>query len=316
MVPAYTCSRVGAAIRAAGWIPAWVDLMPGTLSIDPVQVGRTLAQCNGPVAIIATHLHGIPEPIGPLRAMADDYGAVLIEDCAMAQGALDNGAFVGGAGDWSIFSFGVGKVVGLGGGGLVLSDQAITAMPRPRDRSMRWLLSVLTRCGSLGSLRYRSQELVKRWTGGRLKSESTPGFEPTACSPRMNAWLARLLDHPCLEEGMAQRSERGRQWSQFVSELACARLALPEVPSGVAPCHPGLPLLVADRDALQASLRALGVQSSRQFDYCAARVDGDSGAFPQAESVARRILVLPLEPEIDAVADQVRQVLRDYAAGG
>jgi dTDP-4-amino-4,6-dideoxygalactose transaminase len=77
------------------------------------------------VAIVATHLHGVPAPVGELRRLADDHGLAFIEDCAQSIGATVQGRPVGSFGDAACFSFGAGKAVDAGeSGGVVVTRDA------------------------------------------------------------------------------------------------------------------------------------------------------------------------------------------------
>jgi len=63
------------------------------------------AKMNGRVkAVMATHFFGIPQDLGPLRALCDSRGIGLVEDCAHCFFGERDGVAVGSSGDYAIGS--------------------------------------------------------------------------------------------------------------------------------------------------------------------------------------------------------------------
>jgi len=125
------------ALRAVGATPVFVDVNEGDLTIDPGAVeGAITAKTR---AIIATHLYGRIADVRRLRALADERGVALLEDCAQAHGARAGGQQAGAWGDAASFSFYPTKNLGaLGDGGLVACrDGAVAARVR-RLRQYGW----------------------------------------------------------------------------------------------------------------------------------------------------------------------------------
>ncbi len=82
-------------------------------SIDAVRTERTRA-------VIAVHLAGWPCEMDAIRALCDEHGMFLIEDCAQAHGASYRGRSVGTIGDIGCWSFCQDKIMTTGGeGGMV-----------------------------------------------------------------------------------------------------------------------------------------------------------------------------------------------------
>ena len=74
-------------------------------------------------AIIAVHLYGFVLDMEPLLAISRRFGLSLIEDFAQCQGSrYINNQSVGSLGDFSIVSFGHTKILDVGGGGLLLTN--------------------------------------------------------------------------------------------------------------------------------------------------------------------------------------------------
>ncbi len=157
-MPAYTFKAMAFIVKAAGLKPVFVDCKPQDLNIDENAVESKITDRTR--AILVSHMFGVPCEFRKLTVIARKYGLLLIEDCAHACGSFCEGQRTGSFGDFSLFSFGVGKsIVCLGGGIVATDDPALdtfvrksTAMlPFPSrfellSRAVRvWLASLLTR---------------------------------------------------------------------------------------------------------------------------------------------------------------------------
>src|SRR5262245_23796607 len=83
-------------------VPVFADLGRNTYNLDPADVTRRITSKTR--AIIAVHLAGNPCDLGALKALADQHGLVLIEDCAQAWGARYGGKPIGTSGHIGCFS--------------------------------------------------------------------------------------------------------------------------------------------------------------------------------------------------------------------
>ncbi|KFN51263.1 DegT/DnrJ/EryC1/StrS family aminotransferase [Arenimonas composti] len=316
VVPAYTCIRIVEAIETAGWTPHFVDIDHETLAVDGTAVRAILDRVPVPKAILATHLHGLPSPLADLRRLADHGNASLVEDCAMAQGALAaDGSPVGAVGDASIFSFGLGKVCSFGAGGALVPAEREREADAPRA-VWRAMLVWASRVGVVGDLRYAAQEALKGILRGNRPVQGAGDYAPAGWSVDAGHMLARFLAAPHRAAELEARRLRSADWHAFVAALGSARVGVPRIGPAVRPCFPHLPLLVAERDELADRLRAVGVHTARYFDYVAAELAGADGDFPGARSVSSRILLLPMDPGIDASAAAVRAALAAHASTG
>ncbi|WP_373090773.1 DegT/DnrJ/EryC1/StrS family aminotransferase [Zhongshania sp.] len=74
-------------------------------------------------AIICVHLAGWPCDMDPIMALAEQYGLMVIEDCAQAHGAMYRGRSVGSIGHVGCWSFCQDKIMTTGGeGGMVTTN--------------------------------------------------------------------------------------------------------------------------------------------------------------------------------------------------
>jgi dTDP-4-amino-4,6-dideoxygalactose transaminase len=115
--PGYDWPAAVAAVRSLGAQVIFADIEPGSLTIDPDRILPCLTPSTR--AVIATHLFGIPADVVGLRAVLDPLDVPVIEDCAQGLGATIRGKAVGALGTAAAFSFGPGKIVDAGEGGLV-----------------------------------------------------------------------------------------------------------------------------------------------------------------------------------------------------
>ncbi|MEK7584631.1 MAG: DegT/DnrJ/EryC1/StrS family aminotransferase [Patescibacteria group bacterium] len=72
-------------------------------------------------AVVLTHMWGIPADIAAIKAICDDAGALLIEDCSHAHGAA-NGTVVGTQGYAAAWSLQGAKTITGGEGGVLCTD--------------------------------------------------------------------------------------------------------------------------------------------------------------------------------------------------
>ena len=106
-----------AAIRSLGAQPVFADIDPHTLTIAPDDAARRVSPRTR--AVVATHLFGIPADVSRLTQLLNRLDIPVVEDCAQALGAMLDGRPVGTLGTAAVFSFGPGKPVDAGEGGLV-----------------------------------------------------------------------------------------------------------------------------------------------------------------------------------------------------
>ncbi|GAY20303.1 DegT/DnrJ/EryC1/StrS family aminotransferase [Sphingobium fuliginis] len=122
ILPSRSFFASAACIVAVGATPVFADIDPVSNNIDPESARRMLSPRSR--AIICVHLAGWPCDMTALRALADERGLWLVEDCAQAHGATLHDRAVGSFGDAAAFSFCTDKIMSTGGeGGMLLLRQ-------------------------------------------------------------------------------------------------------------------------------------------------------------------------------------------------
>lgn len=144
ITPALDWGATTAAITACGATPIYVDVDADRATLDPDAVAARLTADT--VAIVVTHLFGIPADLTRLARLADRHGLALVEDCAQALGASHAGRPVGTHGDVGVYSFGPGKIIDAGEGGLVVCrdrqvyERAVAITQHPLRQTLEGLI--------------------------------------------------------------------------------------------------------------------------------------------------------------------------------
>jgi perosamine synthetase len=124
IVPSLTFVATANAVVYTGARPIFVDSEPETWNIDPKGIEAAITPRTK--AIIPVHLYGHPADMDAIRAIAQAYNLLVLEDAAEAHGARYKGQRAGSLGEAAIFSFMGNKIITTGEGGVVVTnDQAL-----------------------------------------------------------------------------------------------------------------------------------------------------------------------------------------------
>lgn len=114
------------AARMVGAAVGFVDVDPVTHLMTPESLSEVIDHDTG--VVVVTHLYGAIADAPALRAMCEEFGAVLIEDCAQALGGARDGVQAGTTGTLATTSFYPIKNLGaLGDGGAILCRDTVLA---------------------------------------------------------------------------------------------------------------------------------------------------------------------------------------------
>jgi dTDP-4-amino-4,6-dideoxygalactose transaminase len=300
IVPAFTFVASAGAARYVGAEPVLCDVRsPLDFNIDPNDVARRITPRTR--AIVAVHFAGYPADVAALRALCDERGLVLIEDCAQAIGAhVEDERQVGTVGELGAFSFFSKKQLCVGEGGMVTSTDEQLAERVRLLRSHAMTSSTWDR--------HRGHDPVY--------DVVDIGFNYRLDEPRAAFGCSRLAR---LADDIEARRALVRAYRERLAEIP--EIELPFTNADVERAsHFAFPVLLADRatrDRFREELKANGIQTTwypalhtfteyRRF----APVDG----LPRAAEVADRHCALPLsstmtEAEVAIVVDAVRGAL-------
>ena len=101
-------------------IPVHVDIKRDTFNMDPDLIEEKITKRTK--ALIVTHVFGLPAEMDRIVEIAHRHNLVVIEDCAHSFLATYKGRCVGTWGDIGSFSFQMSKQLGLGDGGMAVTN--------------------------------------------------------------------------------------------------------------------------------------------------------------------------------------------------
>jgi dTDP-4-amino-4,6-dideoxygalactose transaminase len=293
VMPSFTFAASAHAVAWAGGTPAWAEVDPDSLTLDPADAAGV---ADGAVAMSATHVYGAPCDVDALQALAGSRGIPLVYDAAHALGSRSQDRPVGGFGTAEVFSLSPTKVTVAGEGGLVATH----------DSGLAHAVRIGRDYGNPGSY---------------------------DCEfPGLNARMSELHATVALSslEGLDRRiSWRNHLVQTFRSAThGVPGLTFQQVRPGDLSTYKDLTLVLdaevfgLGTDDLAAALRADGVDSRhyyrppihRQKAYAQLPQESD---LPVTDAVANRVLTVPLwshttEDEIRRLADLVGELQRRH----
>jgi dTDP-4-amino-4,6-dideoxygalactose transaminase len=120
IVPTHTFTATAEVVRYLGADPVFVDVLPGSLNIDPALVRAAIT--NKTKAIMPVHFAGLAANMSAIIAIAQEHGLKIVEDAAHALPCVVDSVAVGNLQtDAAVFSFYANKTITTGEGGMVVS---------------------------------------------------------------------------------------------------------------------------------------------------------------------------------------------------
>ena len=272
ILPANTFVATAEAVKRTGAVPVLVDCADdGTYLMDTAAVEAAVTSRTQ--AILPVHLYGQAAAVEQLLPLAERIDAWIVEDAAQSQGARRNGMSAGALGHAAATSFYPGKNLGAyGDAGAVLTDSEDVAA---RVRMMR----------DHGSRRKYEHEIC----GFNSRMDTLQAVVLSAKLCRLDGWNAARRDAAARYDSLlSQRDD----------------IVKPRVLDGNEHVWHLYIVSVHDRDRVLKELHAAGIGAGIHYPIpihltpAFAGLGYREGAFPVAERAARRILSLPIFPEI------------------
>ena len=319
-VPDFTFFSSAEVVPLEGATPVFVDVLEDTFNLDAADLERAVKEVleEGrlrPRVVVAVDLFGLPADYQAIRAVADRYGLLILEDGAQGFGGTIDGKRACSFGDIATTSFFPAKPVGCyGDGGAVFTDND------------EWATLIGSyRIHGKGAFKYDN---VRIGLNSRLdtvqaavlqvKLKAFADYELDAVNEAARMYDERLqgLAIPVIPEGYRS------SWAQYTVKFASreqrdaiqAALKAEGIPSMVyypKPMH--LQTAFADfstrpdglgrNDSERLSFRAEPKAESRNLKLC-----------PVATSLSDRVLSLPMHPyiteaEIETICGIIRKAL-------
>jgi dTDP-4-amino-4,6-dideoxygalactose transaminase len=120
VIPAYTCFSVPSSVVKAELEIGLCDVDPLTLDFDMAALRTALGE--DALAVVPTHLLGCRADVAKAAEYARSRQVYVIEDVAQAFGGMSAGRPLGTGGDVAFLSFGRGKNITCGSGGVIMTD--------------------------------------------------------------------------------------------------------------------------------------------------------------------------------------------------
>lgn len=291
-LPAFTYTSTAEVPLLLGATPVFVDVDPRTFQMDLGSLTARIADVKRagkltPRAIVGVDLFGQPADWAGLRAIAAAENLFTLDDCAQAFGAAQGNERLGHAADATATSFFPSKPLGAYGDGGALFTES----------DERAALYRSLRTHGEGITRY---EVLRIGMNGRLDTMQA-------------AILLAKLD--VFDAEIARREAIAKIYDAALHDVLETPARVPDSTSAWAIYSVLLPDQTI-RDAAQAALKAASIASAiyypralhQQPAYASCH---DGVALPIAESLGKRILALPIHPDLtDAQAIRVASTLR------
>src|SRR3989344_1652076 len=123
VIPNFTCGACVTSVLQTGATPVILDIEDETFCLDANILENYIERDGKPKAVMLVHIYGFPaRDLDRITYLCKRDNIFLIEDCSEAHGAEYHGKKLGSFGDVSIFSVRSEKMIGVGEGGLVLTN--------------------------------------------------------------------------------------------------------------------------------------------------------------------------------------------------
>ncbi len=100
----------------------FIDEERDSWNMDPVALEKAFDMYPDVKLIVVAHLYGTPGKVDEIKRIADEHGALIIEDAAESLGASFKEVQTGCFGDYSVISFNGNKIITGSSGGMLLCD--------------------------------------------------------------------------------------------------------------------------------------------------------------------------------------------------
>ncbi len=105
-----------------GGEPVFIDTEYDTWNMDPVALEKAFEIYPEVKLIVVAHLYGTPGKVDEIRRIADEHGALIVEDAAESFSATYKGIQTGCFGDVGVVSWNGNKLITGSSGGMLLTD--------------------------------------------------------------------------------------------------------------------------------------------------------------------------------------------------
>jgi dTDP-4-amino-4,6-dideoxygalactose transaminase len=290
LLPVNTFIATAEAVSMVGAIPVFVDC-DTYYNIDTVKVRETIEamvakDIKCPKALIAVHLYGQPANMSQVTALAQEFNLKVIEDACQAHLARFDGKPMGQFGKLGAFSFYPGKNLGsFGEAGALLTN----------DEDLYLKAKMLRQHGE--KERYQHQTI-----GHNYRMSAIQGAVLATKSEYLSEWTRK-------------RQANARYYNELLADIN--EIVLPQERVETECVYHLYVIQSERRDELRRFLKKNGIETGIHYPKALhqhaayGHLKYREGDFPTAEAAARKILSLPMYPElserqIEYVRDKIK----------
>lgn len=291
--PTFTFAATAEIIPMFGATPVFVDVLENTFNMDPDSLERSIAAAKtqglNPVGIIPVDLFGLPADYDTIEAIAAREGLWVIADSAQGYGGIYKGRRTGSIGTIATTSFFPAKPLGCYGDG--------------------------------GALFTNNDDLAKLLDSLRVHGKGSDKYDNAriGVNSRLDTLQAAILLEKLAiyEDEIAKRQAVAQRYSDRLSNA----VETPFVPQGCTSVWAQYTLKIQDgatRDRLMSHLKDAGIPSMVYYPrplHTQTAYSGfmaDPAGLPVAESLATRVLSLPMHPYLtEADQDHIISAVRN-----
>ena len=277
------------AISQAGGKIVFVDIDSDTYNMDSKKIIEKITPRT--VGIVPVHLYGQPADMEPICTIAKKYGLWVVEDACQAHLARYKGHKVGSIGIAAAFSFYPGKNLGA--------------------------------CGDCGAVTTNDSMIASKIRALRDHGQTEKYYhEMEGYNGRCDALQAVVLRIKLkyLESWNEERRKNAQYYFELLSTID--KVGLPYIMDECVHVYHLFVIQVDKRDLVAEELKKRGIDTGLHYPLplhiqpAYFDMNIPVGSFPVAEACAKRILSLPMFPELTRaqmcyVRDSLREILND-----
>jgi len=305
----FTFIATAEVISLLGAVPVFVDIDPETFNIDVTKLKLAVEAVKTrdthiyplphnipaaaiPKAVIPVDLFGLPADFDPIMEIAGEENLFVLEDAAQGFGGIYRGRKAGGLGHAGATSFFPAKPLGCyGDGGAIFTNDEV---------------------------------LVEKLLSIRVHGQGTDKYNNvrTGLNARLDTLQAAILLQKLkiFPQELAARQEVSQNYTKALAGLQ-PEITTPGVPSGYRSSWAQYSLLANNRERIMDELNKEGIPTAIYYPVplhlqaAFSNLQYESGNFPIAESVSKRIFSLPMHPYLEhdlvgRIAAIIRQAIK------
>lgn len=265
---AHTFIATAEAICHVGAIPVFADIDPGSYCMDPASFEAAITPRTR--AVIPVHLYGTPCGMDSILSIARTHRLKVVEDAAQAHLATYNGRCVGTLGDCGTFSFYPAKNLGAyGDAGFIVcrSPETAALIRKLRDHG-------------------RSSKYEHEIVGYNQRMDALQAAMLSVKLSHLDAWI----------------EARRRVAARYDGRLQPAGFKTIKPTEGSTPVYHLYVVEMSNRDEVKMALAQEGIETGVHYPLPLhlqpAFARGTPVSLPATERVAKRVLSLPVYPEL------------------